>query len=237
MFKKFFTIACLLAVLCGCKKEDTPKVSKVVRKVECYQGGRLEYSVGYQYDTKGRLSEIVNYSGDPDLSQTFYYSDESITILGDRGASILDVDKKGTPVKIVNGAGIIMCSFGQDGYLNKFNVNAGDSTYSLSAKTVNHNFVELQDFNGNTLKLTYTQYSNDYSIDLNNVPQIDNMFTMLNTLKVTGMYSSDLIKSVETDYATYYFAYNFDNQGRVTDMTVVSTASENSLTEHYKFTY
>lgn len=238
MLKRFLTILCLAAVLIGCKKEEAPRVSKVIKKVECYQGGSLEYSVGYQYDSKGRLAEIVNYSSaNVDRSKTFYYSTESITILGDRGTSIIDIDKKGTPVKIVTGAGIIMCSYGADGYISKFTVNGGDTTYSLTTRVVNHNFVELQDFNGDDIKLTYTQYNNDYSIDLNNIPQIDNMFSILNTLKVEGMYSHNLIKSVETDYATYYFTYNFDGQGRVTDMILVSTASENSLTEHYKFTY
>ena len=63
------------------------------------------------------------------------------------------------------------------------------------------------------------------------------MFTMFNTMKVHGMYSKNLIKSIETDGTSYYFTYNLDKDGRVTDMIVVSTASENSLTEHYKFTY
>ncbi len=56
-------------------------------------------------------------------------------------------------------------------------------------------------------------------------------------MKVHGMYSKNLIKSIETDETSYYFTYNLDKDGRVTDMIVVSTASENSLTEHYKFTY
>jgi predicted transcriptional regulator YdeE len=63
------------------------------------------------------------------------------------------------------------------------------------------------------------------------------MFTMFNTMKIQGMYSKNLIKSIEVGDTSYYFTYNFDKDGRVTDMIVVSTASENSLTEHYKFTY
>ena len=133
--------------------------------------------------------------------------------------------------------GILMCSYGSDGYLTRFDVNSGDTTYSLSTKVENGNFTVLHDFEGNTLKYTYTQYENHYSIDLNNVPQISNMFTMFNTMKVQGMYSKNLIKSIESGETSYYFTYNFDKDGRVTDMIVVSTASENSLTEHYKFTY
>lgn len=236
MLKKLSALACLVFLFAGCGKE-APVVSKVVKKVECYQGGKLEYGIGYEYDSKGQLTDIVNFSTIYDHSRTFYYSPESITILGNRGACIININKAGIPEKIVSGSGIVMCSYGSDGYLSRFDVNSGDTSYSLATQVQNGNFTVLHDFEGNALKYTYTQYENQYSIDLNNVPQISNMFTMFNTMKIQGMYSKNLIKSIEVGDTSYYFTYNFDKDGRVTDMIVVSTASENSLTEHYKFTY
>lgn len=237
MIKKLSVFLVLAVVICGCGKDKTPQVSKVVKKVECYQGGNLEYGMGYEYDSKGRLTDIKNYSTIYDHSRTFYYSAESITIMGSRGACMININASGIPEKIVSSSGIIMCSYGSDGYLSRFDINSGDENMSLVTSVQNGNFVKLQDFNGNTLKITYTQYANNYSIDLNNVPQLDNMFTMLNTLKIDGMYSKNLIKSIEIGDISYYFTYNFDSDNRVTDLIVVSTASENSLTEHYKFTY
>ena len=237
MIKKIAIALLFATVLVGCGKEDAPKVSRVITKTECYQGGKLDYAIGYSYDSRGKLTDILNYSSLYDYARTVYYSSESTTILGSRGACIINIDKSGMPEKIISSEGIILCSYGSDGYLQQFNVNSGDSNYTLKAQAQNGNFVSLQDFEGKTLKIAYTQYENDYSIDLNNVPQIENMFTMFNTLKVSGMYSKNLIKSVETEDAAYYFTYNFDADGRVSDMIVVSTASENSLTEHYKFTY
>lgn len=237
MIKKIAIALLFAAVLAGCGKDEVQQVSMVITKTECYKGGSLEYGIGYSYDSKGNLTDILNYSALYDHGRTVYYSPESITILGSRGASIINVDQSGTPEKIISSEGIIMCTFGSDGYLKQFNINSGESSYTLTAQAQNGNFVSLQDFNRNTLKIAYTQYENNYSIDLNNVPQIDNMFTMFNTLKISGMWSRNLIKSVETKDATYYFTYNFDGKGRVSDMIVVSTASENALTEHYKFTY
>lgn len=237
MIKKIAMALLVAAVFAGCGKEDAPKVSKVITKTECYQGGKLQYGIGYSYDSKGKLTDILNYSSLYDHARTVYYSSESITILGSRGACIINIDQNGTPEKIVSSEGIVLCSYGQDGYLKQFNVNSGESNYTLSAQAQNGNFVSLQDFDQNTLKIAYTQYENDYSIDINNIPQVENMFTMFNTLKLPGMYSKNLIKSIETDDAAYYFTYNFDDDGRVSDMIVVSTASENALTEHYKFTY
>lgn len=237
MIKKIALALLFATVLVGCGKDDAPKVSRVITKTECYQGGKLEYGIGYSYDSRGKLTDILNYSSLYDHARTVYYSSESTTILGSRGACIINIDGSGIPEKIVSSEGIIMCKYASDGYLKQFSVNSGDSTFTLEAHAQNGNFVSLQDFDGNTLKISYTQYENDYSIDLNNVPQIENMFTMFNTLKIGGMYSKNLIKSIETNDAVYYFTYNFDGDGRVSDMIVVSTASENSLTEHYKFTY
>ena len=238
MIKRLSMVFMLAAVLAGCGKDDAPQVSKVVKKVECHIGGSLEYSLGYSYDSKGQLTDIIESSSLSDHhSRTFYYSPESVTILGNRGACIININKSGIPEKIVSESGIIMCSYGSDGYLTRFDVNSGDTNYSLSSQAQNGNFVKLQDFEGKVLNITYTQYENNYSIDINNVPHVNNMFTMFNTLKVPGMYSRNLIKSIETDGASYYFTYNFDSYGRVTDVILVSTASENSLTEHYKLTY
>ena len=236
MIKKLSAVLALVAVLAGCGKE-VPEVSKVVKRVECYQGGKIEYAVGYEYDSKGQLTDMVDFSSLYDHARTFYYSPESITILGSRGACIININKSGIPEKIVSGSGIVMCTYGSDGYLSGFDVNSGDTSYKLSTQVKDGNFTVLHDFEGNTLKYTYTQYPNHYSIDLNNVPQITNMFTMFNTMKVAGMYSRNHIKSIDVNGTSYYFTYNFDKDSRVTDMIVVSTASENSLTEHYKFTY
>lgn len=236
MTKKLFALACLAFLFAGCGK-DAPVVSRKITKVESYQGGNLQYGIGYKYDSKGQLTDMVNYSSMYDHARTIYYAPESITILGGRGACIINIDKSGIPEKIVSEAGIVMCSYGPDGRLSRFDVNSGDTNYTLSTQVKDGNFTVIQDFEGNTLKYTYTQYENNYSIDLNSVPQVENMFTMFNTMKVHGMYSKNLIKSIETDETSYYFTYNLDKDGRVTDMIVVSTASENSLTEHYKFTY
>ena len=236
MIKKLLALSCLAFLFAGCAK-DVPVVSKVITRLECYQGGNLQYGIGYKYDSKGNLTDMVDLSNIYDHSRTFYYSPESITILGGRGACIINIDKTGIPEKIVSESGIIMCSYGSDGRLSRFEVNSGETNYTLSTQTKDGNFTSLPDFAGNMLKYTYTQYENNYSIDLNSVPQIENIFTMFNTMKVHGMYSRNLIKSIVSGDTSYYFTYNFDSSGRVTDMIVVSTASENSLTEHYKFTY
>jgi len=236
MTRKLFALACLVFLFAGCGKEDKV-VSRVITKVESYQGGNLLYGIGYKYDSKGQLTDMINYSDMYDHAKTIHYAPETITILGGRGACIINIDKNGIPEKIVSEAGIVMCSYGPDGHLSKFDVNAGDNNYSLSTQIKDGNFIILQDFEGNTLKYTYTQYENNYSIDLNSIPQVENMFTMFNTMKLPGMYSRNLVKSIEAGETSYYFSYNIDKDGRVTDMIVVSTASENSLTEHYKFTY
>lgn len=69
MLKKLSVLACIVFLFAGCGKE-APVVSKVVKKVECYQGGKLEYGIGYEYDSKGQLTDIVNFSTIYDHSRT-----------------------------------------------------------------------------------------------------------------------------------------------------------------------
>ena len=237
MFKKFLTIACILAVLCGCKKEEAPKVSKVVKKVECFRGGNQTYSYSYSYDSEGRLNTIKN-SNNNNIVTEFKYAPESITILSKGEGFIIDLDGSGAPKTIVSSERRMTCFYSSYGYLKQMNVDFYDGiVHDLHTTVVNGNFTEIQDLDGRTLTLEYTSYDNGYSIDINNIVNIESMFSFLGTLKLEGLYSGKLVKSIVSEEASYYFSYSFDAKERVTDMTVISTASENSLTEHYKFTY
>lgn len=238
MIKKMFYLLAVLAVLTGCEKEPAPKVSKVVKKMECLQGGKIISYRTYTYDKSSKLSEVkMSYTGGSNSTLSFLYADESVTILNGGESYILSLDKTGKPEKIISNEGIRTCTYGLNGYLEKFDVETGTGKYELPSTNQNGNFVMISDLDGSPLKIEYTQYENDYSIDLNSVVPIENMFTCLNSLKVNGMYSANLVKSITTADASYYFTYNFDAKDRVTDMVVMSTASTTSLTEHYRFTY
>lgn len=238
MLKKIFYIVAVAAVLAGCEKESAPKVSKVVKRMECLQGGKAICSKTYAYDGASKLTEVkVSYSGGSNMTLSFLYADESVTILNGGESYILSLDHTGKPEKIISNEGIRTCTYGLNGYLEKFSVETGTGKYELTATNQNGNFVMISDLDGSPLKVEYTQYENDYSIDLNSVVPIENMFTCLNSLKVNGMHSANLVKSITTADASYYFTYNFDAKNRVTDMVVMSTASTTSLTEHYRFTY
>lgn len=237
MFRKIFYAIAAVALLSGCVKDNIPEVSKVIRKMECLQGGRIYCSTTYTYDGSKLTEAMKSYNGAGSYVMSFLYAGESITILNEGASYILSLDKTGKPEKIISNEGIRTCIYGLNGYLEKFKVETGSGNYDLSATNQNGNFVSISDLDGNKLTIEYTQYENDYSIDMNSIVPIDNMFTCLNSLKVNGMYSANLVKSITTPDAAYYFTYNFDDKNRVTDMVVMSTASTTSLTEHYRFTY
>ncbi len=213
---------------CGSDKLSDADNREVVQKVSrlVFEDGNY---YGFKYDSQGRISQITfgEVTGDEETMAWVYYEGKQVTKLLEDGVNVsYDLDAED---RVVKASPTFRGDGGKDDYeVFKYDVNGYISTVTsplmpdFQFEAANGNYTRMS-VGGEGLSIEYTDYLNNYSIDMNFYLQTSSTWTPFHCLwfsKFPGTACQNLIKRISgsNNVVTYY--YSFDAAGRVSSITM-----------------
>ena len=255
MKKLFYVLMAIVPfLLCGCKDDrnpqqkeesdpevnDVPMVSRLV--FENVWGSYY----GFEYDSKGRMERIT--SGEEEGESTeitcaqVYYEDRQVTKIMEGGAIVTyELDEDGKVVKaspsfIGDGdeRDYVLFEYDGNGYMKSATVPYYEdgALFTLKVKDGNYTSIASGD---NAMFIEYTDYPNNYSIDLNFYLIASATWTPFYCLwfsKFPGANSANLIKRISDNGVEVTYYYSFDSYGRVSSITINKSYKDDNDAEN-----
>lgn len=229
-----FFLSAVLFIFGSCSNDknepDLPQPSRQIKQIKIYRSaGTVELMsvLTFSYDTQGRLSQI--YSGKPLGVVNYTYSANNKVSYNYASASSTLVE---VCTDLENGRAY-SCSFSDkendtnylydDGYLR----SAKNGTLELKYTWADGNLKSIVSSSGalyNT-KFNASDIANDYSIDLNTLPQlVDERADYQSVVNIYGQMagilgekSKNIIESTE-----HLYDYSFDKEGRLKQLSIMT---------------
>lgn len=214
---------------CGPDKLSDTDNQEVVWKVSRLVFEDYDY-YGFKYDLQGRMNQItwgMATGGDEETMAWVYYEGKQVTKLLEDGVNVsYDLDAEG---RVVSASPTFRGDGGKDDYeVFEYDVNGYISKVTsplmpdFEFEVVNGNYTRMS-VGSEGLSIEYTDYPNNYSIDMNFYMLASSTWTPFYCLwfsKFPGTACQNLIKRISgsDNVVTYY--YSFDAAGRVSSITM-----------------
>ncbi len=233
IFKITFFLSAVLFISASCsddKEEPAPQPSRLVKQVRIYHSAddtKLLTTLTFDYDTKGRLIKVysseplgvVNYTYPANDKVTYTYASASSTLvevstdLEDGRSYSCSFSDKENDTNYLYDNGYLKTS--KNGNLElKYSWDNGNLKSIVSSPSALYNN-----------KFNASDIANDYSIDLNTLPQlVDKRADYQSVVNIYGQMagilgerSKNIIENTE-----YLYDYSFDKEGRLKQLSVVA---------------
>lgn len=231
IFKITFFLSAILFITASCsddKEEPAPQPSRLVKQVRIYHSAddtKLLTTLTLDYDTKGRLTKV--YSSEPlgvviysypanDKVSYFYSSSTPVEVntdLEDGRSYTCSFSDKENDTNYLYDNGYLKTS--KNGNLElKYSWDNGNLKSIVSSPSALY-----------SNKFNASDIANDYSIDLNTLPQlVDKRADYQSVVNIYGQMagilgerSKNIIENTE-----YLYDYSFDKEGRLKQLSIVA---------------
>ena len=220
-----------IIAITGCESD---KLSNTDNQEVVWKVSRLvfdDFYYGFKYDSQDRMSQIIfgEVAGDEEIMARVFYEGNEVTKLLEDVNVTYELDAKGRVVKASptflrsyddeEDDDYEVFEYGTNGYISRV---TGPLMPDCEFEVTNGNYTRMS-VNGSGLSIEYTEYPNNYSIDMN--------YYLLNSATLTPFYClwfskfpgtvcQNLIKRISgsDNVVTYY--YTFDAAGRVSSITM-----------------
>lgn len=257
MKKSFYALALVPFLFCSCKDDITPQhkeepdqeVNGVPMVSRLVFENDWETYYGFEYDSQGRMERITcgEGAGSENTFAQVYYEGRQVTKIMEGGTILTyELDDEGRVVKASpsfmsfgDGEGdYVAFEYDADGYIKSAAVPCyNDGSFSIKVK--DGNYTSISDGVDNSVFIEYTDYPNNYSIDLNYYLIASSTWTPFYGFwfsKFPGANSANLIKRISLgDDGDITFYYSVDASGKVSSIAMSMPDEERVVTMNVKY--
>lgn len=243
--KAAICVSLLSFVLVACSDDDAPSLSRTIKRIEVWeteatQANLLSY-LNLTYGKDGKLSQVSgdNASGKPllDISYTYPDNDSFLYTYAADGINLGRITgtlEKGRAYscKFTDASNSVAYTYTNDGYLKRSDDQ--DVVLEYGWKGGNLSTVKSSERAYNS-EFKASSIANNYSIDLNVLPQLLAGSTYMQVMNTYCWLSGILGKRSKciVEETIYSYKYGYDERGRLTKITIIPLLS--SKTSSYSF--